>query len=161
MNTNRVSLRDVEEADLPTFFEHVQDPEAIRMAAFTPEDPSDRDAFMAHWTRLLANDSVIKRTVLRGNAVIGHIASWVQEGDREITYWVDRAHWGKGVATTALQLFRAEIAVRPLYARAAQDNIGSIRVLEKNGFEVVGEDRGYANGRSAEIDELVLKLTTP
>ncbi|MGY3201486.1 GNAT family N-acetyltransferase [Streptomyces sp. TE5632] len=43
-------------------------------------------------------------------------------------------------------------------ARAAADNTGSVRVLEKCGFEVVGEDRGFANARGAEIDELVLRL---
>ena len=161
MNTNRLSLRDVEEADLSYFFDHEQDPEAGHMAAFTPEDPSDREAFTEHWTRLLANDTIIKRTIVMDDTVVGHIASWVQEGDREITYWIDRSQWGKGVATTALQLFLTEVEIRPLFARASRDNIGSIRVLEKNGFEVIGEDRGYANARGAEIDELVLSLTTP
>ena len=43
-------------------------------------------------------------------------------------------------------------------ARVAKDNVPSIRVLERCGFEVVGEERGFANGRGAEIDELVLEL---
>lgn len=64
MNTNLLGLRDVVEADLPVFFEHEQDPEAIRMAAFTPGDPSNRDTFWTHWTRWLANNSIIKRTIL-------------------------------------------------------------------------------------------------
>jgi RimJ/RimL family protein N-acetyltransferase len=33
-----------------------------------------------------------------------------------------------------------------------------VRVLEKCGFKVVGEGRGFANARGAEIDELVLRL---
>ena len=40
-----VLLRDVEESDLPFFFEHQLDPEATRMAAFSARD---RKAFLAH-----------------------------------------------------------------------------------------------------------------
>src|SRR5262245_1605842 len=37
-----VSLRDLTESDLPVLFEHQNDPEACRMAAFLPRNPSDR-----------------------------------------------------------------------------------------------------------------------
>jgi RimJ/RimL family protein N-acetyltransferase len=158
MLIEKLTLRDATEADLPTIFEYEQDPEAIRMAAFTHEDPSDRNAFMAHWQRLLAAETIITKSVDLDSEVVGHLASWVQEGEREITYWIDRNHWGKGVATTALQLFLAEVETRPLWARTAKDNIGSIRVLEKCGFETIGQERGFANARGEEIDELVLKL---
>ena len=43
--TDSVLLRDVEEDDLPVFFEHQLDPEATRMAAFSARD---RKAFLAH-----------------------------------------------------------------------------------------------------------------
>ncbi len=158
MIIEKLKLRDVTESDLPLIFEHEQDPEAIHMAAFTHEDPSDREAFMAHWGRLLKSESIIKKSILLDGDLVGHIASWVQEGDREITYWIDRSHWGKGIATTAVQLFLDEVSARPLFARAAKDNTGSIRVLEKCGFVVVDEERGFANARGQEIDELVLEL---
>jgi RimJ/RimL family protein N-acetyltransferase len=47
---------------------------------------------------------------------------------------------------------------RPLHARAAADNIASVRVLEKCGFVVTGHDRGFANARGTEIDEVLLTL---
>jgi RimJ/RimL family protein N-acetyltransferase len=47
---------------------------------------------------------------------------------------------------------------RPLYARAAADNAGSVRVLEKCGFVLTGHERGFANARGEEIDEVVLTL---
>lgn len=47
--TGDITLRDVNEGDLPIFFEQQLDPDANQMAAFTaPRDPADRDAFMAH-----------------------------------------------------------------------------------------------------------------
>lgn len=42
--------------------------------------------------------------------------------------------------------------------RDVQDNIGSICVLQKCGFTITGEDKGFANGRNAEIEEYILTL---
>src|SRR5215211_1242046 len=47
---------------------------------------------------------------------------------------------------------------RPLHARVASDNVASRRVLEKCGFRVVATERNVAEARSAEIEELVLRL---
>ncbi|MYT25939.1 GNAT family N-acetyltransferase [Streptomyces sp. SID7760] len=153
-----VFLRPVHPGDLPVFFRHMSDPEANRMAAFTAEDPTDRARFDAHWERILASPDVVTRTVLTGGVVVGHAAVYGEPGRREVTYFVDRAYWGRGIATAALRELLAEVPERPLLARTAADNTGSVRVLEKCGFTVVGRDRGFANARGAEIDELVLRL---
>lgn len=153
-----VTLRGVRESDLPVFFEHQQDEEALHMAAFTSKDPSDVDAFMAHWTKLLASDTILKRTVTVGGEVAGHVASFDEADRREVTYWIGRDHWGWGVATVALSEFLREETTRPLYARAAKDNLASLRVLEKCGFATVGEDSGFANARGQEVEEYVLEL---
>jgi len=153
-----VSLRPVHPGDLPVFFRHMSDPESNRMAAFTAEDPTDRAHFDAHWKRILASPDVVTRTVLADGDVVGHAAVYGEPGEREVTYFIDRYYWGRGIATAALRGLLAEVPERPLRARAAADNTGSVRVLEKCGFKVVGEDRGFANARGAEIDELVLRL---
>jgi RimJ/RimL family protein N-acetyltransferase len=157
--TDDVQLRDVSEADLPVLFEHGSDPEAAHMAAFTAKDPGDRKAFTAHWSRILADPRVVTRTITRGEEVVGSISSYEESGRREVTYWIGRSHWGRGIATRALELFLADVDPRrPMRARAAKDNVASRRVLEKCGFTVVGEAVGFANARGAEIEELVLEL---
>ena len=153
-----VHLRAAAETDLPVFFEHQRDPDARRMAAFTSKDPDDRKAFLAHWSRILAEPTVVTRTVEVGGGVAGHVASFVESGRREVTYWVGREHWGKGVATNALGTFLKQTRERPIYARVAADNLASLRVLHKCGFAVCGEERGFANARGEEIAELVLRL---
>lgn len=60
--TSDVLLRDVTEGDLPIFFEQQLDSTANYMAAFTAKDPADRDAFTAHWTKILGDDSITIRT---------------------------------------------------------------------------------------------------
>jgi RimJ/RimL family protein N-acetyltransferase len=152
-----IALRAVAEDDLPVFFRQMTDPEAVRMAAFGPPDPGDRAAFDAQWERL-RNSSDVVRTVLTDGRVAGSAAVYGEPGEREVTYWIDRAYWGRGVATAALRALLAEVPERPLYARAAADNTASLRVLGKCGFRESVRARGYANGRGREIEEVVLVL---
>lgn len=93
-----IALREVHDSDLPVFFRQMNDPEALRMAAFTPKDPADWDAFTAHWTKIRASRDVV-RTILGDGDVVGSTAVYGEPGEREVTYWVDRAYWGQGVAT--------------------------------------------------------------
>ncbi|MDT7841341.1 GNAT family N-acetyltransferase [Streptomyces justiciae] len=153
----QIALREVHDSDLPVFFRQMNDPESVHMAAFVPRDPADREAFDAHWKRVLASDAV-NRTILVDGDVVGSAAVYGEPGEREVTYWVDRAYWGRGIATAALGALLTEVTERPLYARAAADNAGSRRVLEKCGFRLSAHDRGYAHARGEEIDEVVLRL---
>ncbi|NJP49419.1 GNAT family N-acetyltransferase [Streptomyces sp. SBST2-5] len=153
-----IALREVHDSDLPVFYRLLNDPEALRMAAFTPEDPADRDAFDAHWAKILASPGTVNRTVLLDGDVVGHASVYGEVGEREVTYWIDRAHWGRGIATAALRALLAEVPERPLLARVAADNARSRRVLEKCGFEVSGSVMSYAPARGTEIEELVLTL---
>lgn len=153
----QIVLREVHDSDLPVFFRQMNDPESLTMAAFTPKDPADRDAFDAHWKRIRASDAV-HRTVLADGDVVGSAAVYGEPGEREVTYWIDRAYWGRGIATAALRELVTQVPERPLYARAAADNTGSLRVLEKCGFRVTARASGYANARGVEIDEFVLVL---
>ena len=153
-----VQLRDVVDADLPIFFEHQQDPTAVQMAAFTAKDPSDRAAFMAHWAKIRADSDTTIQTVLFQGAVAGSVLCYGPSGETEVSYWLGRSFWGQGIATAALQKFLGQVTERPLFARVAQDNIGSLRVLQKCGFIIVGEEKGFAQARGTEIPEYVLTL---
>jgi RimJ/RimL family protein N-acetyltransferase len=141
---DEVRLRNVTEDDLPVFFDHQQDPEANRMAAFPPRD---RDAFMAHWNTILRNEAGVVRTVLLDGQVAGYVVAFDFEGRREVGYWIGRTFWGKGVATRALRAFLEEVNERPIYAGVADHNVASIRVLEKCGFTIseaqVGDEDGH------------------
>ncbi|GAA5063893.1 GNAT family N-acetyltransferase [Streptomyces similanensis] len=153
----QLALRAVHDSDLPVFYRQLNDPEALRTAAFTPKDPADRDAFDAHWRTIRASGAVL-RTILVDGDVVGSTAVYGEPGEREVTYWVDRAFWSRGIATAALSALLAEVPERPLYARAAADNAGSLRVLDKCGFRPVARARGFAEARGEEIEEVVLVL---
>jgi RimJ/RimL family protein N-acetyltransferase len=157
-STSDVLLRDVTESDIPIYFEQQLDPSANHMAAFTSRDPADRPAFTAHWAKIRGDDSITARTILFAGRVAGYIARFERFGEPEVTYWLGKEYWGKGIATKALAQFLGDLKDRPLYARAGKDNIASIRVLEKCGFTISGHDRGFSNARGAEIEEVILEL---
>jgi RimJ/RimL family protein N-acetyltransferase len=141
-------LRDVAPGDLDAFFEHQREPEANEMAVFPARD---RDAFDAHWRKVLADDSVTTKTIVHEGEVVGNIGCWESDGRRYVGYWIGREFWGKGLATRALGEFVQEVAERPLHAWVATTNVGSIRVLEKCGFVRVGS-------RTSDVEELLFEL---
>lgn len=147
-------LRPVADADLEAFYEHQADPEAVRMAALAPRE---RESHLAHWRTVLADATVLARTIAVDGAVAGHVVSFVRDGvgDREVGYWVAREHWGRGVATAALAAFLSEETRRPLVAHVATHNVGSRRVLEKCGFVVAAEVK---DPQGDGIDEVHLRL---
>jgi RimJ/RimL family protein N-acetyltransferase len=143
-------LREVVEEDLPAFYEHQHDPEAAAMAAFPSRD---RDAFMAHWAKTLANESNLLWTIESKSEVAGNIGCWKADGHRFVGYWIGRDFWGRGLATQALAELVGMVEARPLHAHVASSNVASIRVLEKNGFVEVGRHTADDG-----VEELVLEL---
>lgn len=129
------------------------------MAAFTAKDPSDRVLFDARWALLLDDAHVTARTICADGLIAGSVMTYVEDGETEITYWIAREYWGAGVASASLALFLDEVTERPLNARTAKDNSGSLKVLSRCGFEIVGEDEDFANGRGEIVEEYLLRLT--
>jgi len=154
-----IELREVRDDDLDIFFEFEKEPAGIWMAAFTAENPEDRAAFDEHWAKIRAKDDVLIRTIEADGEVAGSVASFVRDGDREVTYWIGKKFWGRGIATAALKQFIEMNEERPLHARVVKDNGASIRVLEKCGFVITGEDRGFAAGRGEEVEEYLMQLS--
>jgi hypothetical protein len=131
------------------------------MAAFTAEDPGNRGAFDAHMAKVRSSPGITMRAVTCDGQLVGSIASFVVEGQTEVTYWIDRAAWGRGIASRALTLLLDLVPARPLHARAASDNAGSLRVLQKAGFKAIGTEISFAPGRNAEIEETILRKDLP
>lgn len=105
------------------------------------------------------NDPIIlMQTILLDGNVAGSVVYFEQLGEPSVSYWIGREFWGRGIATRALNEFLKQVTVRPLYARAAKDNVPSLRVLAKCGFTICSEDKGFSNARSEEVEEFVLRL---
>jgi RimJ/RimL family protein N-acetyltransferase len=143
-------LRHVQAGDLPVFYEQQRDPVAVELAAFPARE---RDAFEAHWQKIMADSENWIRTIECAGAVCGNVVAFRRKGVWEIGYWLGRDHWGKGLATRAVAEFLTVFRERPLYAMVVVTNRPSVRVLEKCGFRRV-ECRLGDDG----LDEVFLAL---
>ena len=152
-----IALRPVEDRDLDALFDQMRDPASVQMAAFSAEHPDDEAAFRAHMTGQRNSPGITLRAITCNGQLAGSIASFVFQGQTEITYWIDRAAWGRGIASRALTLFLELVPTRPLYAYVASDNTGSLRVLQKAGFQIIGTETCFAHVRNSQIQETILR----
>lgn len=104
----------------------------------------------------MRDEDIIIRTILVDDQVAGQVISFVMFGEREVSYWLGRDYWGRGIATDALRQLLELWIFRALYARAVKDNAGSIRILEKCGFRNIDQTEKPIEGNS--FDFVVNKL---
>lgn len=158
MENTQLKLRPSKKSDLEFFFQFQLDKEATYLAAFTPKDPTDKKAYLEKYSKHMDDPTINMQTILVGGTIVGSIAKFEIEGDTEITYWIDRNFWGKGIATAALKTLLTIENSRPIFGRVAFDNFGSQKVLENCGFIKISTDKGFANARQTEIEEFIYKL---
>lgn len=138
-----IKLRDATTEDLPIFFLHQQDSEATEMAGFPARD---EESFYLHWKeKILGNQQNIKKTILVNDRVVGNMLCWKQSDEWYIGYWIGKEFWGNGIASLALKEFIFHCKIRPLFAHVLKHNKASIRVLEKNGFKLIGPSNHEGN----------------
>lgn len=154
----KIELRPTTVDDLDILFQFQLDDEGRHLAAFTSQDSTNKKAYLGKYTRLLNDPTINNQTIIVDDVIAGSIAKFIMEGDTEITYWIDKSFWGKGVATKALKDFLTLETSRPIFGRVAFDNFGSQKVLEHCGFVKIGTDKGFANARQTEIEEFIYRL---
>lgn len=149
-------LRRVEPGDLPVLYEQQADADASRQAAVASRD---REEHTQHLQKIMADPEVLIRVIDVDGVVAGHVLSFPREGVREVGYWLGRPYWGRGLASAALAEFLTIDRHRPLHGVVAEHNTASRRVLERNGFVLVGrEEPGPDLPPPLAVPLLVLRL---
>lgn len=151
-----IRLRNVERDDLPRMYEMQSDPESNRLAATIPRST---EAFETHWANILRDPSLIAKAILLDEVLVGTVSCFWCDGQANVGYWISREHWGKGIASRALNLLLHEVPTRPLYAHVATSNGASLRVLQKSGFVIERVQVSPATDRFPECEVAVLVLT--
>jgi RimJ/RimL family protein N-acetyltransferase len=151
-----LTYRPASVADIPSLVQLHMDGESRLLAAFVT--PATAEIHAAKWQQVLSDPANRVYVIDSAGVVVGQIGSFWRGCDREVTYWIDRRLWGRGIARAALAYLLTVDHTRPLFARVAADNTRSVRVLERSGFVLVGSDRGFAAARGMEIEELIYRL---
>ena len=154
-STPEVALRKIEPVDLPAIYSFQADPVAIKIAVVFGRS---RPEFDAHWTKILNDPKVIARAIIAVGNLVGYVSCIQMDGLDSVGYWIERSQWGKGYATKGVQLLLDEVTKRPLHARVARTNAGSIRVLEKCGFRVVRYENSPDDGKFPVCEEAIMQL---
>jgi RimJ/RimL family protein N-acetyltransferase len=150
-----VRLRPMELGDLEALFAMHVDPASNAMAVTIPRT---QEAFYDHWHRSLQQDNITPRAILLDETFVGCISCFLIDGRMSLGYWIDRKHWGKGIATRAVKLILSEFDVRPIHATAATSNGASMRILEKSGFQLVSVRFAPATDRFPACEEASFRL---
>jgi [ribosomal protein S5]-alanine N-acetyltransferase len=154
----QIELRKTIDTDLAFLFLFQLDKEANYMAAFTANNTGNKEAYFEKYLKIIGDPEKNMQTIFCNGQIIGSVSKYEIEGEAEITYWIDKQYWGQGIGTKALSSFLAIEKMRPIFGRVAFDNLASKKVLENCGFKQIGTDKGFANARNAEIEELIFKL---
>ncbi|MCL1066055.1 GNAT family N-acetyltransferase [Shewanella olleyana] len=153
---NSLSLLPITDADLQVLFEFQNDPLANEMADFPARDET---AFFEHWrNNILANADVVAQGIWVDDTLVGSICLWsmMSEDDTHsdwfIGYWIGRDYWGQGYASQGVNLFVNQQSQRPILAHVVERNKGSIRILEKAGFEHCGVSAESENSANSLLE---------
>jgi RimJ/RimL family protein N-acetyltransferase len=104
--------------------------------------------------------------IIRDGAVVGSIGAFRQQNihskTAEIGYYVGEKFWGNGIGTAAVTLLSRYVFentdIIRLFAEPFATNTGSIRVLEKAGFEYEGTLRKNAVKNGIVLDMKMYSL---
>ncbi len=151
-------LKPTQTEDLRQLFLNQADEMYNHMAAFTSDNPTDEQAYMEKWSKIIENPDINIQSIFVDDVLVGSVLYFEMMGEVNVSYGIERQYWGKGYAKKALNLFLNQINKRPLHGRVAFDNIGSQHVLEHNRFKRVGTERCLANARKEEIEEWIYIL---
>lgn len=156
-----IRLRRTTAADVARLHAFELDEAANELAGTKPRDWA---TFKARWAEILADPDghatgVTPRVIVLDDLVVGAVNIAPQDGADAIGYWIAREHWGRGIATRAVALMLCEFTRRPVYATAAGHNQPSVRVLQKNGFEIVSRRLTPETARTVERETVLLVLT--
>ncbi|WP_454668030.1 GNAT family N-acetyltransferase [Achromobacter aegrifaciens] len=157
---SRVTLRRMQEDDLPMLLAMESDPEVMRYSTgVKPADEARRQELLA-WLR-----EPLTRLGHWAVAIDGAAVGWVSlvplagTDSIQLAYRLQRAAWGRGYASQAAKQLCEyawrELEVAELVAVVWPDNQASVRVLEKLGFTFRTRERHY------DRDTIVYALPRP
>ena len=151
LNTERLYLRHIREDDAQRIFDcWASKPEVTKYITWhTHESVVTTKEVMGFWLREYEEDDKCMRWGIELKAegkLIGMIdVVGYRDGKPVIGYCSGPAYWGNGYMTEALRAVVIELFAQghaEILIEAVQENIGSCRVIEKNGFEYVESTTG-------------------
>lgn len=168
INTKRLTLSAPRAADIPTIVEYGKAKEIAKNMLFLEHEYGEAEAV---WWVNFANESFknksqyVFRIGLKPNDdFIGGIAIMMKKFKAaEVGYWVGKPHWGKGYCSEGmgaiLKYGFEELGLQRMFAVHYLSNMGSGKVMIKNGMIKEGEFKDFAVIDGQYVDAAQYRLT--
>ena len=89
--------------------------------------------------KIIDDESILIRTIIWEDDIAGHVLSFILDGEREVSYWIGKDYWGKGIATEAVRLAEAygfeKLGLTRITIVMDTKNTGSEKVAIKAGYK--------------------------
>ncbi|BAY84234.1 GCN5-related N-acetyltransferase [Calothrix parasitica NIES-267] len=153
LETQNLILRQVNQSDSRDIFQHLSDKEVLKyhdLEAFT--NIKQAKNIIAIFDEKFHSNQMIRWGIANkeNNIIIGTCGfhNWVQKSfQAEIGYELSQAYWQKGIMTEALtniiKFGFEKMELNRISATVMLDNIASMKLLDKLGFEEEGVLREY------------------
>ncbi len=141
----RIIAREVNMEDIDDLFEIYSDKEAMKFRGSRPMESLDdarlfvQNVVLEEGTKLTSRLGI---ELVETGGLIGTIMKRVdgrKEGICEIGYSIGKKYWGRGLGTEIVGLIVDDLKhderTKELHAWSHRDNLASLRILEKMGFE--------------------------
>ena len=168
ISTHRLHLRLLQAQDVNAIFSYANDPEVSKNTAWpVHQSIADSEAFVSY---VLSRNSLeighvrlVWGILKKGQDQLIGTISFKQDNDQEghLDYALGRAFWGQGYITEAVAhtiewLFDQLPHLESIHSGCLSRNIGSVKVLEKNGFQLVEQ---YSSKREGKFGGVLLKTS--
>lgn len=160
-----LQFREFSRADIAAVHEYASDPLVTRWSTGGPNSLEQTAAFVEAAAAAEDIRTGYSLAAVLNDHVIGSLAVWTKDSSNrngELGYTFHRAHWGKGYATEAvgelLRLGFNTLKLERIGATCHPDNMGSIRVLEKNGFTFEGRLRSHRAVQGTRRDSMLFSI---
>jgi RimJ/RimL family protein N-acetyltransferase len=143
-------LRPWTSGDLPVYMSLLDDPDVWTYMTEEYPDPLTEEEAAALIELSNASNHHQVFAVLRNTKPVGQVrllfdVDPLNPATAEISYWLGREHWGKGIGSDIVRLFTKRcfadnIGITKLIARVHRDNGASSAILTKAGYLLQGHD---------------------
>jgi [ribosomal protein S5]-alanine N-acetyltransferase len=169
LDGQRCALRRWTKSDVSSLVQHANNLNVARHLRDRFPHPYTRAHAAAFLTHAIAGEPPTNFAIVVNDEAAGGIGyvrgSDVERYSAEIGYWLGEELWGRGIATEALQMLTHQLfadgQLLRLFALPLADNLGSVRVLEKAGYELEGLLRASCVKYGERRDQLLYARINP
>ena len=165
MKANEVQLRELTEADIPLIAKLANNDKIWQnLTDRFPRNYTIKDA-KEFLETIKQNEQKNTFAITFNNEFCGVISLVPQQDiykkSAELGYWIGEPFWGKGIVTKAIKIITKygfeNLDIVRIFAKTFDFNIGSMRVLEKNGYirESIEKKGAYKNGKIIDVHVFV------